>query len=285
MEDQIDSLAVPATHPAQKEHEGKGTSGSGVDLRPEMYKFTHRRRGRAVILNNRHFNQTLTGQRERDGTDVDASALESLFMMMGFEVTRYDNLTTLDMSVNMREIAGEDHSDADCFVCVILSHGEEGVVYGTNGTIKLDKIYTMFKGDDCPTLVGKPKIFFIQACRGRRYDWGVDRPSADEDSTDAAAVSEAKKIPVEADFLMAYSVSPGYFSWRNNVDGSWFVQALVRVFKEYIDQLDLLSMLTLVNRHVAEDFQSCTDSEFTTDMKQMPSLVSTLTRTVFFKQK
>ena len=75
---------------------------------------------------------------------------------------------------------------------------------------------------------------------------------------------------------------PGYFSWRNNVDGSWFIQALVRVLQQHAGNLDLLTMLTIVNKHVAYDFQSCTDDDFTTDMKQMPNIVSTLTKSVMF---
>ena len=59
-------------------------------------------------------------------------------------------------------VSKEDHSDADCFVCAILSHGEEGEVYGTNGKLKIEKIVGMFKGDVCESLVEKPKIFFIQ---------------------------------------------------------------------------------------------------------------------------
>jgi len=58
--------------------------------------------------------------------------------------------------------AEEDHSDADCFVCVILSHGEDGSIYGTNGRMQIDQLTNRFKGDVCPTLAGKPKIFIIQ---------------------------------------------------------------------------------------------------------------------------
>lgn len=59
-------------------------------------------------------------------------------------------------------VAERDHSDADCFACVILSHGDEGVLYGTNGTIKIDRLTYYFKGDVCASLRGKPKLFFIQ---------------------------------------------------------------------------------------------------------------------------
>lgn len=34
---------------------------------------------------------------------VDASNLESVFTMLGFDVIRYDDLTTLDLSINMRQ--------------------------------------------------------------------------------------------------------------------------------------------------------------------------------------
>ena len=48
----------------------------------------------------------------------------------------------------------------------------------------------------------------MQACRGRKYDWGVE--VADEDSTDAGLENLAvRKIPIEADLLLAYSVVPG----------------------------------------------------------------------------
>ena len=80
-------------------------------------------------------------------------------------------------------------------------------------------------------------------------------------------------------------VCAGYFSWRNNEDGSWFIQALVRVFGALSDRLDVLQMLTVVNRVVADEFESCTDDEFTTGMKQVPCIVSTLTKLLYFEPK
>ena len=56
----------------------------------------------------------------------------------------------------------EDHSDADCFVCVLLTHGKEGRVYGTDGMVSLDTLTNYFKADECPSLARKPKLFFIQ---------------------------------------------------------------------------------------------------------------------------
>ena len=64
--------------------------------------------------------------------------------------------------IRLLTVAEEDHSDADCFVCVILSHGVDGYIYGYNGRVTLDSIFKNFKGDACPSLAGKPELFFVQ---------------------------------------------------------------------------------------------------------------------------
>lgn len=61
-----------------------------------------------------------------------------------------------------------DHSNYDAFIFCILSHGEEGVVYGTDDTVPVEKITSRFKST--ASLAGKPKIFFFQACQGINCD-------------------------------------------------------------------------------------------------------------------
>jgi hypothetical protein len=51
---------------------------------------------------------------------------------------------------------------SDCFACAILSHGEEGVVFGTDAKIEVKQLLEPFKGNNCKGLLGKPKLFFIQ---------------------------------------------------------------------------------------------------------------------------
>lgn len=58
--------------------------------------------------------------------------------------------------------AKEDHSACASFVCVLLSHGDEGVFFGTDGSVELKYLTSLFRGDRCKSLVGKPKLFFIQ---------------------------------------------------------------------------------------------------------------------------
>ena len=55
----------------------------------------------------------------------------------------------------------DDYRDCDCFVVVILSHGmDDGVIYGTDDGTSIDKLTESL--ERCPSLAGKPKLFFIQ---------------------------------------------------------------------------------------------------------------------------
>lgn len=53
-----------------------------------------------------------------------------------------------------------DHRNSDCIVVIVLSHGEAGRLEARDGTYDVNEIWEPLI--DCPTLVGKPKLFFIQ---------------------------------------------------------------------------------------------------------------------------
>ena len=60
---------------------------------------------------------------------------------------------------------------SDAFVLIILSHGfEGGLIYGTdsdeNGLRVERDIVVQFNDRNCPALMGKPKMFFFNTCRG-----------------------------------------------------------------------------------------------------------------------
>lgn len=89
-----------------------------------------------------------------------------------------------------------------------MSHGELGYIYAKDTHYKLESIWSYFTATRCPTLAGKPKIFFVQACQGDRLDGGITLHNRTEtDSGDSPSM--AYKIPVHADFLIAYSTIPG----------------------------------------------------------------------------
>lgn len=57
---------------------------------------------------------------------------------------------------------------SSCIFLLQTSHIQfPGGVYGTDGKpIPIEKIVNYFNGSSCPSLRGKPKLFFIQACGG-----------------------------------------------------------------------------------------------------------------------
>lgn len=187
-----------------------------------------------------------------------------------------------------QKMADKDHSECDCFVCVILSHGEEGIVYGTDKAVHIKELSDFFKSDRCPSLAGKPKIFIIQACRGYQTDPGVTVTVGNpQDEVDARVTADQTiKLPIEADFLFAYSTVPGYYSWRNGANGSWFIQALCDCLEKMGETIEIRRLLTIVNRKVAHDFQSYNPgNEPFHKMKQIPCITSMLTKDLFLSKK
>ncbi|KAM4751351.1 caspase-3a [Anableps anableps] len=227
--------------------------------------------GQCIVINNKNFDRS-TGMNQRNGTDIDAANVFKVFSKLGYKVNVYNDQTASQMVTILSAASKDDHSNSASFVCVLLSHGDEGVFYGTDGPLQLQVLTSFFRGDRCKSLVGKPKIFFIQACRGTDLDPGVESDSPDETT----------KIPVEADFLYAFSTAPGYYSWRNTTSGSWFIQSLCDIIGKYGRELELLHIMTRVNHKVAVEFESVSNSPGFNARKQIPCIVSMLTKEMYF---
>lgn len=54
------------------------------------------------------------------------------------------------------------------YLCLQVSHNRfPGAVYGVDGQhVPVQYITNYLNGQHCPSLQGKPKLFFIQACGG-----------------------------------------------------------------------------------------------------------------------
>ncbi|XP_005287972.1 caspase-6 [Chrysemys picta bellii] len=256
-----------------------------------QYKMNHKRRGVALIFNHEQFYWHLTLP-DRRGTLADRDNLKRSLTELGFEVRCFDDLKAEEVIRNIYEVSMDNHSDADCFVCVFLSHGEDNHVYAYDAKIKVQTMTNMFKGDKCPSLVGKPKIFIIQACRGDQHDDPVlvhdavdsivDKSNVNETEVDAAAIYT---LPAGADFLMCYSVAEGYYSHRETLNGTWYIQDLCEMIRKYGSSLEFTELLTLVNRKVSlRRVDMCRDMS-AIGKKQIPCFASMLTKKLHFTQK
>lgn len=238
------------------------------------YSLNYSSIGQCIIINNKNFDRR-TGMNQRNGTDVDAGNAMKVFGKLGYKVKVYNDQTVDQIKQVLTSVSQEDHSCSASIVCVLLSHGDDGVFFGIDASVELRSLTSLFRGDRCPSLVGKPKLFFIQACRGTDLDSGIETDSLPDGSTTA-------RIPVEADFLYAYSTAPGYYSWRNTQTGSWFMQSLCEMISKYGRELEILHIMTRVNHKVAVEFESVSNSPGFDAKKQIPCVVSMLTKEMYF---
>lgn len=199
-------------------------------------------RGQALILNYEKF----TNASSRIGSEVDVIHLDQLLQQLGYTVTLKTNLDQqgtcyeLDLYANYVE-----HENADSTIIALMSHGKAGttdqgtLIYTSDGRyITSEYILSRFNNRSCPLLQGKPKIFLFQFCRGDSIDQGSRNSSLIRNVSNP--VTDGSTLPDTStefqrsydDMLIAYSSLPGYVSYREESEGTWFIKALCLIFME-----------------------------------------------------
>ncbi|XP_021935870.1 caspase-1-like isoform X1 [Zootermopsis nevadensis] len=286
--DVTDALSTATDASPMNQDDGTSSSEPAGAVMPvekyaEEYNMKHKRRGKAVIFSHDKFADKSVPS--RDGSHADIHSLEITYKALGFEVTTYDNLLHTEIRNVINSLAEEDHSDADCVMVTVLTHGQgTNYLHAKDVLYNVDMLWSPFTADSCGTLAGKPKIFIIQACRGDKLDPGVRLKQRSRTETDS--ISSSYKIPTHADFLIAYSSVEGYYSWRNPDEGTWFIQCLCKELQEQAATRDLLNILTRTSRRVAVDHESYNDKvPWQHQQKQVPSFNSMLIRDLYFRPK
>ena len=82
----------------------------------------------ALVFNHKNFAPHL-GLKTRNGTDQDRENLSNTLRRLDFEVRVYEDRAWKDIDAILQNLALEDHSDADCILVAVLSHGELGILY------------------------------------------------------------------------------------------------------------------------------------------------------------
>ncbi|XP_052049560.1 CASP8 and FADD-like apoptosis regulator isoform X2 [Apodemus sylvaticus] len=96
----------------------------------------------------------------------DAGYLQETFTSLGYHVQPFLFPTSHDITEIVRRFACKtQHQDYDSFICVLVSRGGSQSMMGVDQVysgFSLECVKNMFTGDTCPSLRGKPKLFFIQ---------------------------------------------------------------------------------------------------------------------------
>lgn len=290
--DNADSEVVPSS--SSNIHK----PGESIPSRPttsETYDMSRKLMGKAVIIDINTFNSRYNCPK-RKGSDKDVDALAEILRAFDFEVITHENLSSDEVNRVITNLTTEDHSDRNCLLVTIMSHGDSnGVIYTTDGLIYTDDIQKPFTDPkNCPTLHGKPKIFFIQACRGSLKDVGalleLNTERAEPNlASKSAPSSKTEKFVISAlaDILVFFSSSEGFPAFKNKHEGSWFIQGISNNLRKCLDAehpTDFLTILHRVNREVAYSKQANTEDNFNA-CKQMPVIVSMLTKSMMLGGK
>ena len=269
----------------------KGEKKQSILGKYDMDKWPH---GICLIINNETFTKQPTQEDtnedqpnldQRDGTNIDEQNLIQTFRYLGYIVEVHRNCVAIKITEIFEEIRQRDHNNYDSFICCILSHGKSGHVYGSDSVlVRLDDITSQLNGERCQSLSTRPKLFFLQACRGEQEDSGV-HPQKDCKSGISEKVHTSSGlriatnsdviIPKSANFFFSYATPDNYVSWRHPVDGSWYISELCKSLTSYGTFNSLVDMVTLTNDNVKHVYSY-------QGFVQSPSFESILGKDVFF---
>ncbi|XP_064643522.1 caspase-7-like [Lineus longissimus] len=236
----------------------------------------------------------------RKGSREDVKRMAALFeTVFGFKIEYHQDKLKQEIIDIYREKTNELRSSpVQRFFSVLLSHGDDkGILTCKPPGRKFDRerdarlniekdIQPMFNSRVLPQMAGRPKVFFVQSCRGVSFQEGqeVADDAGDQDDDDETVVSDAiidyppqALVPDDADILLSYAQTLGYKAFRDKVKGSWYIQAICDVLEKYHKKYDLMTMLTIVSDKVS----SLTTLQGEKVCLQMPCLHSTLRKRIY----
>ncbi|XP_071534947.1 caspase-1-like isoform X2 [Panulirus ornatus] len=268
-----------------------------VSYLSRSYNMEHKHRGLALIFVHDRF--SLGGPPIRPCAKHDFSICMKAFKHLGFVVQDHWNLNKANFLLQLYKVSQQDHTDSDGLVLVFMSHGglhgktNKEFIWTYDAKVDTIELWKNFNAEKCPSLAGKPKMFFIQACRGEETDKGVClkqpkalRVQADSQQTN---IIEEYVIPENADMLMMWASYPGMYAFKSGnkgLNGSVFLHFLAQVLIEDAQDDDLASMLLRVTREVAIHYESYVPGDnILHKNKQIPYTASTLMRKVYFFPK
>ncbi|XP_034246694.1 uncharacterized protein LOC117648328 [Thrips palmi] len=264
-----DMTDMPNPYNPLKDH--VGTSHAKMPVGKESKEYNMSQHGIAVVFNN-GTNDPLSGSK------YDENKLIQTYENLGLKTELHNNVTMADIQSKIENLSKENFDDAACLCVTVLFYDANSETMRA-----LENLWTHFTADRCKTLAGKPKIFIIQARRGKHVDSGVDNVRSTCSETDGRKMY---RIPNHADFLLVYSTAKDCVAWRDSEKGSWFIQSLCDELQSNASELDLLKLLTNVSRKVALHHQSSDDQmSRRNEQKQVPCVVSMLIRDVYLRPK
>ena len=215
------------------------------------------KRGFGLIIVN-HFYQIDNFKRE--GSENEVRNLERLFSSFGLHVLIYEEMVQSQILVTINDISKnpllENHS---VFMLAISSHGTKDGLLGVdkyiaehdslvgktfNDIVSHQSIIRTFNSENCPFLLGKPKVFIFNGCRGDEKECLYFSDAILHTPTLNQIYSSTS-----ADFLVLFSCVDGYQSLRKGDIGSSFIHILTETWMQ-LEDIPLENTLAYINRRL-----------------------------------
>jgi hypothetical protein len=268
------------------------------------YDMNHEKRGVALVINIRSYNPNPNKLQERKWSAKDVENLKKTLNYLEFQVVLCENFTKSQIEQVMQEQASIDYSESDCFLCVVMSHGnEDKIVASDNEVIGFEEIMAPIKS--CPSLENKPKLFFFQACRGdnemtilpvksrpnsAQSTTSIGHINNDGDQTrnnvktyaDSLMINKVTPIAVESDLVVYNATLPKHYAFGTEKDGTFFINSVCEVlndaYKELPNNVPLSKMILSINKSVRDSGIQLADpiNHLMADVYFMPKNVSIL---------
>ena len=241
-----------------------------------LYNMNHARRGIALVINIRTYEPNPYKLDERTWSEPDVANLKQSLQYLEFDLKLHKNLKANEIRDEIKKIAEINHTDSDCFLCVVMSHGEDDKIIASDSEeISFMEIMEPIKS--CTSLQNKPKLFFFQACRGKnkmesknhRLDSGVseslentpdDHKDEGTNNNNNNKTNNLKQITSyienEADLLVYYSTIPDHYAHGTVAEGTFFIKSvceqLNEAYKNLPNNITFLEMSANINKSVSE---------------------------------
>ncbi|XP_037295506.1 caspase Dronc-like isoform X3 [Manduca sexta] len=280
------SLDIPKFHV-------KKSAGFFQEDEKKGIKLYHTRgRYRRVLLLLSYVNFAYGTDEYRHGVEVDTKNLKYLFAEMDFQVLTYINLTLKETNETLKSLSSV-LVGAEVVFTVVSSHGYEKKLNAntsircSDGLLTTDgNIIEFFNHKNMPQLLGVPKVFIFQVCRGVVEDYvtvnatanvnvrALSAPRPQRVAVDTATVPPGAATsspttpisppvdlrPLYSDTLVVHSTVPGFVSHRDKFDGSWYIQVLCEVFAESAHDCHVEKLFKLVDERLQQKYGIQTSS-------------------------
>ncbi|XP_063709588.1 uncharacterized protein LOC134838074 [Culicoides brevitarsis] len=261
---------------------------SDEKIQLERYKMENSQRGFVLFFYQKDYSQQGMCDRQADG---DIERLTDLFSNFGYDIRVEMDKTANEAREILKNIANGDFTEVHSIIVIFSGHGVNGKLFFKEDFLYTKEIWEPFT--EAKTLIGKPKLFFLSACRGFSHDKGTQGDlqlpteleiclNDDEIATDFEAPQKGPLvIPKKADILVVFSSAADYVSIVDLKEkGTFFLLALYNEFHSLAKEENIMDIFYRVNQNLAKRITKDLKAE-----KQMSFVLSSLTKDLYFTPK